>query len=212
MKDYKFYLFDADGTLFDTAELIYQCFVHSCKKFGNKPIARKEVFSSIGLPLRNQLEKYLGPMENQRFIEIQTEHMKYQLEIYKKYLKAFPGVAQTLEVLKKKDKKLAVVTSRKIRTLTIYLRETGMYDYFHVLVTPDETRKHKPSPEPALKAISLLGAKKNKTLFVGDAIYDIECGSNAGVDTAFVNWSHNDRDALKIKPTFCIDSMKDLCE
>ena len=211
MKDYSFYLFDADGTLFDTAELIYQCFVYSCRKFGNKHITREEVFCCIGLTLRSQFEEYLGPLSQERFDEIQTEHMNYQLSIYKKYLRAFPGVAESLETLKSKEKKLAVVSSRKIRTLTIYLKETGMYDYFDALVTPNDTQKHKPDPEPALKAISILGAEKNKTLFIGDSVFDIECGRSAGVDTAFVNWSHSNGGLLKVKPTFYIDDMRELC-
>lgn len=211
MKDYSFYLFDADGTLLDTAELIYQCFVYSCAKFGPRKITREEVFSQIGLTLRNQFETYLGPMSPDRYDEIQRTHMDYQLSIYKKYLKAFPGVAASLKTLKSKGKKPAIVTSRKTRTLTLYLKETGIYDYFDVLVTPTDTDRHKPSPEPALKAMSLLGADKNKTLFIGDSVFDIECGRDAGIDTAFVNWSRNSVDSFSVKPTFCIDHMQELC-
>lgn len=211
MKDYGFYLFDADGTLFDTAELIYQCFVYSCRKFGNRHITRQEVFNCIGLTLRKQFEKYLGPLEPEHLEKIQAEHMNYQLSIYKKYLQAFPEVAESLEILKSKGKKLAVVTSRKIKTLTLYLQETGLYDFFDVLVTPEDTQKHKPDPEPALKALSLLGAVKSRSLFVGDSVFDIECGRNADIDTAFVNWSHSSSDLSKVKPTFCIDNLKELC-
>lgn len=211
MKDYNFYLFDADGTLFDTTELIYQCFVHSCRKFGNRRITREEVFSCIGLTLRKQFENYLGWMPQERFDEIQTEHMNYQLSIYKKYLKAFPDVVESLVKLKSKKKKLAVVTSRKIKSLTLYLKETGMFDYFDVLVTPNDTQNHKPDPEPVIKAICLLEAEKSKTLFVGDSVFDMECGKNAGVDTAFVNWSHINTGLLKVKPTYYINNMKELC-
>jgi phosphoglycolate phosphatase-like HAD superfamily hydrolase len=49
-----------------------------------------------------------------------------------------------------------------------------------------------------------------KTLFVGDARFDIECGHSAGIDTALVTWSHNKADQMTVKPTFVIDSMLDL--
>ncbi len=211
MKEYSVYLFDADGTLFDTAELIYQCFVYSCKKYGNRHITRKEVFDSIGLTLRTQFERYLGPMEQERYDQIQADHMDYQMSIYTKYLHAFPGVVETLAGLKSHDKKLGVVTSRKIKSLSVYLRETDMYDFFDILVTPDETKKHKPDAEPVLKALFMLGAQKEKAVYVGDSAYDIECGNNAGVDTVFVNWSHTNGDLLQTAPTFRIDSMEELC-
>ncbi len=211
MKDYTYYLFDADGTLFDTGELIYQCFAYSCRKFGKKQITKEEVLSSMGLTLRSQFEKYLGPIRQEHYHEIQSEYMNYQFSIYKQYLKVFPGVAESLEILKSREKKLSVVTSRKIKSLTTYLKHTRMYDYFDALITPENTIKHKPEPEPALEAMSLLGADKDKTLFIGDSVYDIECGSKAGIDTAFVNWSHNNGNMFKVKPTFCIDDMKDLC-
>jgi len=145
-------------------------------------------------------------------MEIQSDYMNYQLSIYKKYLKSFPAIVESLEILKSKNNKLAVVSSRKRQSLTIFLKDTGMLDYFDILVSPEDTQKHKPDPAPALKAISMLGAEKRKTLFIGDSVYDIECGKNAGIDTAFVVWSNTDRNLLKVKPTFYINNMMELCE
>ena len=79
------------------------------------------------------------------------------------------------------------------------------------MVTPDETDNHKPHPDPALKALALLKAAPEKTLFVGDASFDIECGQRANTDTALVAWSHNKADQMVIKPTYVISSMLDLC-
>jgi len=211
MRAYVYYLFDADGTLFDTTELIYQCFVYSCRKYGNRDVTREEVIPSIGLTLAKQFERHLGPLPAAQLDAIQTDHMDYQLAIYRRYLRPFPGVAESLSALKARGGKLAVVSSRKMRSLGLYLRETGLYDYFDAFVTPDDTAQHKPDPAPAHKAMDLLGAVREQTVIIGDAVFDIACGQSAGIDTVFVSWSHHAGALQQVRPTFVINNMHELC-
>ncbi|MBM4309378.1 MAG: HAD-IA family hydrolase [Deltaproteobacteria bacterium] len=211
MKSYDYYLFDADGTLFETTELIYRCFVYSLRKHANREIPREEIIASIGLTLRKQFEHHIGPLSDAQFDRIQADHMNYQMSIYRDYLAPCPGVPEAIEKLRAAGKTLAIVTSRKIASLSCFLRETGIYDCFSVMVTPDETEHHKPHPEPALKALELLNAAPEAALFVGDAPFDIECGQRAHTDTAFVAWSHNNPEHMPRKPTHIIYSMLDLC-
>jgi pyrophosphatase PpaX len=212
MKTYDNYLFDADGTLFETTELIYKCFVYSLGKYANLQIPRDEIIATIGLPLRKQLEHHLGLLSNEQFDTIQADHMDYQMGIYQDHLAPCPGVPDAIKELHATGKKLAIVTSRKIISLSCFLRETGIFDYFKVIITPDETENHKPHPEPALKALELLNANPDKTLFIGDAKFDIECGHSANIDTALVSWSHNKAENMVVKPTYIINSMLDLCK
>jgi pyrophosphatase PpaX len=212
MKEYSFYLFDADGTLIDTTELIYRCFVHTCKIFGDMDVSRSNVVKNIGLTLRKQMEVYFGPLTEEQFAVRAAEHMKYQLSIYPQYLRVFPTVVKGLEMLRACGKHCAVVTSRRRETLDLYLRKTGIIDYFEVFVTPENTKKHKPDPEPALAALGLLGSgDTNDAVLVGDSEYDIECGRKAGIDTAFVMWSHNDPATFPSRPTYCISDLTQLC-
>ncbi len=211
MQPYDCYLFDADGTLFETTELIYRCFVYSLNKYADRNIPRDEIIAGIGLTLRKQFERHIGPLSDEQFDRIQADHMDYQMRIYSDYLAPCPGVPEAIKKLHASGKQLAIVTSRKITSLSCFLRETGIHEYFAVIVTPDETAHHKPHPEPALKALELLKAAPETALFVGDAPFDIECGSRAGIDTAFVAWSHNKADQMPIAPTHVIHSMLDLC-
>ena len=137
-------------------------------------------------------------------------HMEYQLSIYEHHLKAFPTVAEGLERLKQAGSKLAVVTSRKTQTLTLYLQKTGLYRYFDAFVTPESTDRHKPDPAPVLKALEMLGSGSATAIMVGDSNFDIECGANAGIDTAFVAWSHNPLSSLAVSPTYVIDDLRAL--
>ncbi len=211
MKDYQFYLFDADGTLFDTTEMIWRCFEHSFKHFNKPMVSQDMVYSNIGLPLRGQLEVYLGEVTDQFFEDYKKVHMGYQLSIFRDYIRLFPGVAETVQLLKLKGKKLGVVSSRLKPSLEMFLLETKILGLFDVIISPEETLKHKPNPEPALKAMEMLGCSEpSEGLFVGDASFDIECGASAGTDTAFVNWSRCDSQTFAVKPTYVITAMKEL--
>ncbi len=211
MKQYKYYLFDADGTLFDTTGLICACFKHTSSYLGMEPLRDNQIIPNIGLTLRDQMELYFGKLTDERFDTIRQVHMSYQLTVYKQYLKLFPGVKDALEKLCCMGKMCAVVTSRMKNTLEIYLAETGIAEYFTHLVTPENTTRHKPEPDPALKALELLGGLPEEALMTGDSTFDIECGSNAGTDTAFVKWSMSGPSSLKVKPTHYLQNMRDLC-
>jgi pyrophosphatase PpaX len=162
--------------------------------------------------LRRQMEVYFGPLDDERFAYLAGEHMKYQLDIYPKYLRLLPTVKDGLSLLRERGKQCAVVTSRRRQTLEMYLKKTGIFDFFEVFVTPENTKKHKPDPEPVLEALTLLGAaEKTAAIMVGDSEFDIECGSRAGVDTAFVNWNGNAPLPLKNSPTYVIGDFMQLC-
>ena len=59
--------------------------------------------------------------------------------------------------------------------------------------------------------MSLLKAIKEESVFIGDSLFDIQCGASAGIDTAFVTYSKTKSDQLSVKPTYLIDSLEDLC-
>lgn len=210
MRDYTNYLFDADGTLIDTTELIWRCFENTAQIIGHEPIGRETTLKHIGLTLRDQMTIHFGKIDDAAYERYRMIHMDYQMSVYNQYLKLFPGVVETLDNLKKNGKKLAIVTSRFRNSLDIYLRDTGIFNFFDVIISPESTKHHKPHPEPAIKALEELNAQKSDTLFIGDATFDIECGAGAGVDTAFVKWSINQADSLKVKPTWCIDALQEL--
>jgi len=208
MKSYSAYLFDADGTLFDTADLVCDCFQYVAQKHTSISLTRESILSGYGLPLKGQLVKFLG--EDLDIDLVVNDFIEYQLKILDDRIQVFPGVVSTLKSLRRNGKKLAIVTSRKRYSMKRILEMTETFQYFDTLVTPEDTQLHKPDAQPALLAMSRLGSDKANTVFVGDAQYDILSGRAAGIDTVFVNWSHMDPDALPVQPTWKIDRMEDL--
>lgn len=210
MKEYKWYLFDADGTLFDTTKLICSCFMNTAKVTEGRELEASSVLSNIGMVLRDQMEVHFGKLTDEEFARRRKIHMDYQMSVYKNYLRPFDGVADGLKTLLSAGKHCAVVTSRMMPSIGIFLEHTGLAGYFDHLITPELTKKHKPHPEPVFKALELMNATPEETLFVGDATFDIECGYSAGVDTAFVGWSCNPLSSLVVKPTWVINFMSEL--
>lgn len=208
MKRYDTYLFDGDGTLFDTADLVVHCFQYVAEKHCGISVSREAILSGYGLPLKGQLVKQLG--EDADIETIIQDFIDYQVQIIDEDVSLFPGVWETLAELKQTGSKLAVVTSRKPFSLGRILKNTDIAQFFDTLVTPDDTTLHKPNPEPALLALSRLERKPSEAVFVGDSQYDILSGNRAGTDTVFVNWSHLGIETVPIEPTWMIDEMTDL--
>lgn len=210
MKEYNWYLFDADGTLFDTTKLICACFMNTAKVTEGRTLIPEKVISNIGMTLRDQMEVHFGKLTDDEFARRRAIHMDYQMSVYREYLKPFEGIAEGLEKLKTAGKHCAIVTSRMMPSIQIFLDHTALSRYFDYLITPELTKKHKPHPEPVFKALELMNATVDKTIFIGDATFDIECGSSAGVDTAFVRWSANSPESLTVRPTWIIDDFSEL--
>lgn len=211
MKEYDAYLFDADGTLIDTRELIYRSYVHMSGVMGLPEPDRGHVERTTGLPFADQIRDVLGRDRGEEFYERASEvYRGHLMDSYRPHLRIFPGEREVLDELRLRGKKMAVVTSRRLPGLVEFLRFLGLDGYFSLLVTPESTERHKPHPEPALFAMRELGAAPERTVFVGDAIFDIKCGHAAGADTVLVAWGGMDHRDWDPQPDYVIDSFAEL--
>lgn len=211
MKEYDAYLFDADGTLIDTRELIYRSFVHMTEAMRLPAPARAEVDAMIGLPMGPQLERFIGPGGNAKLyaegLEIYNE---FHMAAYHRYLGIFPGVREGLAALRDLGKKLIVVTSRSRRTLVPFMETVEIAEFFPLAITSDDCEKHKPHPEPALRGLEAVDADASTSVFIGDAEFDMCCGKEAGMDVVYVDWGGMDYAAWPVKPDFVAKTFADL--
>lgn len=211
MKEYDAYLFDADGTILDTRELIFRSFMHMGEVMGEKMPERDVLEGTVGLTLKKSLYLILGEgRPEDYYAKAGSVYAGFMVDNYQDYLKGFPGMAEALAELHRCGKKMAVVTSRKRPTLHTFLCALGLDSYFSILVTPESTEKHKPDPEPALFAMECLGVSPEESVFVGDAIFDIQCGKAAGMDTALVEWGGMEPSGWSVQPNFIAKKPGDL--
>lgn len=212
LNQYEAYLFDADGTLIDTTELIYQTYKQTIRRYTKRDIPRQEIVAAIGKPLLPTLVKYLGLPIGEELNRIIREHVSYQFTLAPRYLRLFPGVKTTLTALKRQQKKIALVTSRTRETVDPYFQQLGIYDYFEEFITPESTTLHKPDPAPASLALKLLQVSAKDALFIGDSRYDMQCAAGAGIPTCFVRWSDHPLLTLPFPPDYMINAMEELLE
>ncbi|HEX6593070.1 MAG TPA: pyrophosphatase PpaX [Bacillota bacterium] len=199
-------LFDLDGTLIDTNELIIQSFLHTFRQFGFT-FSREEVKKFNGPPLRETFEK-IDPKQADDMLQT---YLKHNHTYHNHYVKTFPYVLETVQHLRNRDIKMGVVTTKMRKGAYMGLRHTGLARLFETVVTLDDVKRPKPHPEPVCKAMKELEGEVETTLMVGDNSYDIEAGHNAGMHTAGVAWSQRGRDFLQqYKPTYMLEDMRDL--
>ncbi len=211
MKEYDAYLFDADGTIIDTRELIYRSFMHMGRAMGVVMPPRDYIESTTGLPVVVQLPMLLGEGHDGAYYDEAGRHYSdYMMEVYRDYLRSFPDTAEVLAELKSRGKKLAVVTSRRRPSLELFLDVLELKSFFDLLVTPEDTSKSKPDPEPAFFALSRLNAEPGRTVFIGDAEFDMRCGKAAGTDAVYVEWGGMDYAAWPVRPDYVAGKFTDL--
>lgn len=178
-------LFDVDGTLVDTIDLIIETFHEVFHRLGIPDRPDGEILSWIGKPLYLQVKE----LHEERAEEI------YQLykELYERnrprLAREIPGIREALEGLLDRGYRLGVVTSKKSSSTMRELKDFSLADLFQVVVTADDTENHKPHPEPLLRALEDLGVDNEEATYVGDSPYDIESARGAGVLAGAVRWS-----------------------
>ncbi|MBM7573541.1 pyrophosphatase PpaX [Aquibacillus albus] len=202
-------LFDLDGTLIDTNELIIASFTHTLKQHTGKDYDRTEIFDFIGPPLRDSFEQ----VDATQVEEMVNTYREHNLANHDSYVTAYPTVIDTIQQLKREGYQLGIVTTKMKDTAIKGLKLTGMDDFFEVIIGLEDVNHAKPHPEPVIKALTKLDASPSSTLMIGDNYHDIESGKNAGTLTAGVAWSLKGREALEsYQPDYMLDQMSDLLD
>lgn len=200
-------LFDFDGTLLDTNELILKSFQHIYKELLDKDVTMEEVIPFYGEVLSDTLDREYG----ERGKEALETYRAFQYSNFEKYINLFENVEETLEILKEKRYKIGIVTSRLCSSTKRGLKYFGLEKYFEVIVGSDTVKNHKPDPEPAFMALEKLDSKPEEAILIGDSPFDVLCAKNAGITSVAVSWSVHPRDKYaKHEPDYIIDDMKEL--
>ncbi|MBQ5702643.1 MAG: HAD-IA family hydrolase [Peptococcaceae bacterium] len=199
-------LFDLDGTVINTNELIFQSFEYALENVLHTTLSRDVLRTTFGKPLAQIMEEMGGNQAQElrkAFVDYSIAH---ETDIY-----LFPHVEDALKELKARNIGTAVVTSRLYRSALRDLHQFELEKYFDVFITPEATEKHKPNPEPALKALELLGIKPQEAIMVGDSGLDLLCGKQAGCKTAAVRYSlFPEEELAQHQPDYMLDSLLDL--
>lgn len=202
------FIFDLDGTLNDSIPLIVATSKLAYKELG-ADISEERIKSMIGVPLVETGEEILGPGRGQAYLEAYLRH--YNTLDYP--MRAFPGIAEMLADLRAHGAKLALATAKRRQMAHDTLDAIGLSDALDAIVDSESTERRKPFPDPALKALELLGVTAEESVFVGDSSHDILCGHSAGLRTVAVTWGAGTADELiSAQPDYTVHTVAELRE
>jgi pyrophosphatase PpaX len=201
----KTYLFDLDGTLLDSIQLILTSFHHMSRVHLGRELPDEFWLAGVGTPLRSALSRVAASEEE---LEAMLEtYRAFNLEHHDQMAMPYPGVVEVVRKLHRDGAKLAMVTSKLSTGANRGLRLLELEAEFAVRVCADDVVNGKPHPEPVLKALAALGSHPKDALFVGDSSHDIESGRAAGVATVAVGWGPFAREKLEAAgPTHWVDT------
>ena len=203
-------IFDFDGTLADTNQLIINSFRHIYRKFHDSECNEDYVLSTFGEPLELTLRR---DFKDFRYEDVVGSYRAYQVERFEKEVFLYDTVKETIEYLSNKNIKTGIATSRLKSSTITALNNFGLDKYFQAVITADDVVRHKPDKEPLIKTINELKSTAANTLFVGDSKFDMECAINAKATPVLAGWHKNSEElAEKYGIKYILNKMWDLTE
>ena len=202
-------LFDLDGTLIDTIELLLSSARHAVDGWHRGTPTEEEWIGGIGTPLVEQLRAYTA--DDTEVALLLDRYRSYQREHHDRLTRCYADVPGVVAALAERQHPLAVVTSKATPIANQSLAFVGLDRYFPVVVGFDDTTRHKPDPEPVHHALRRIGVTAEQAVFVGDSPHDIHAGNAAGVTTIAALWGPFDRETLaRAAPDHFIECLADL--
>ncbi len=188
-------LFDFDGTLVNTNDLIIASWQYTYKHYLGHEVSLEHIIASFGEVLPLTMAREFPDVDTDEACNVYRD---YQLHVAEEMIKTFEGIPDLLKELNARGYRVAIVTSRTRESALRYLDMLEISGYFEDLVTCDDTNKHKPDPEPILVCLRKLGVSADEAVMVGDSPFDMKCANNAGVRSVLVDWRITDSEKAVI--------------
>ena len=185
-------LFDYDGTLMDTEEVILRSFEETFRVLGRDCPSRDFLRGTFGEPLAYTMGQ-LFPEGNAD--EALTIYRSYNKAHFLDFTRPFPGMEETIRALRERGCKTGIVTARLAKTTYLGLEQLGLLPLFDGVVTEEDCEESKPEPGPLYRVLEKMGLslseeeRRERVLYVGDTVHDYYCARNAGVPIALVAWA-----------------------
>lgn len=180
------FLFDLDGTLIDSIELILESFHHTTRSHLGRELPNDYWLKSIGRPLRDQLATVATA--DASLDQLLETYISFNLAEHDRLAKPYPGVVEAVRKLHRRGTPMALVTSKRRRGTGFALRLLGLENELAIRVCGDDVTHGKPHPEPVFKALEALRERPENAIFIGDSVHDVAAGHAAGTCTAAVSW------------------------
>lgn len=201
-------IFDFDGTLFDTNDMIIESFTYTLKKVLGRDMSPDELYNVWGRPLKEQMERY-GKDNCQELVKTYRDYY-HQLS---DKLKTFPNALEIIDLLKERGYYVGILTNKGKGGLIDGLEMFNLMDKIDVYLSKDDLINPKPDIEGFIKIMDKLKVKSDEVLMVGDSPSDIIGGKNAGIKTVLVSYTCFDlEEMMRLKPDYLIDRLDEVID
>lgn len=203
---FKGILFDVDGTLSSTNELIFASFNHVAEKYLNKILSDEEIIALFGPPENDIIETLMPENAKEAKVDYYTFYQQNHgmAELY-------DGLYPLLKRLKEDGVILGVFTGKGRRAAEITLHELKVDQFFSMLVSGDDVENHKPDGEGIRKFLTAYNLAPEDVLMVGDAPPDIYAAHDTGVHIASVIWdSYAKEEVIALNPDYVFNTATEL--
>jgi pyrophosphatase PpaX len=202
-------LFDLDGTLIDSIELILNSARYAFQKLDRSCPPDEEWLAGIGIPLFTMFRRYAR--DETDCGALISAYREYQLVNHDRLIRCYDEVVETVEIIKARGHEIGIVTSKSESLALRGLAHVGLASLMDTIVGCDSSTKHKPDPEPVRIALHRLDASPDNAIFVGDSVHDVLAGNAAGVHTAAALWGAFKRADLEPgEPNAWLESVSDV--
>lgn len=204
---FRFYLFDIDGTLVDSAPDITAAIRQALADAGQPDVPFEFLRTYIGRHLIDLFEHLMPDWTRERHEALIVEYRAIYLARGHRSTQAYPGIVDAVAALPGRK---ATATTKGTATATAVIEQFGLKPYFHHIQGTDGFPS-KPEPDVILRAVNALGAKPEDCLMVGDSGPDMDAGRRAGVKTCAVRWGYgNHTEMASFQPDYWIDDPRQL--
>ncbi|WHH59059.1 HAD-IA family hydrolase [Petroclostridium sp. X23] len=202
-------LFDFDGTLIDTNELIICALKESVKSVLGKEVTHDDLMAVLGKYLDEQM-KYFDEEKHEKMVQLYKEYYRAHQDTM---VKKFSGIDELLMNLKQSGRKIAITSAKGRGGIMHGLELFNIKQYIDFIVSAYDVENNKPHPESVYKALDFFKCDKENMILVGDSPYDIQCGINADIKTALVSWTIFSPEKFEgIRPDYILQKPSDLIE
>lgn len=199
-------LFDLDGTLIDTIDLILASMQHATRTILGEALPDRVLLHNVGVPLAVQMREF----DVDRAEELLSSYREHNALVHDELVGEYPGTEDGLAALADEGYRLAVVTSKSKPVALRGLAAFGLERFFETVVAYEDTDIHKPEPEPLLEAARRLGVPIERCAYVGDSPHDMNAAIAAGAVPVAALWGPFAERVLEPGPAAAIDRLGEL--
>jgi pyrophosphatase PpaX len=200
-------LFDLDGTLIDTIDLIRSSMRYATEAVLGQSLPDDVLMRNVGVPLIVQMREF----DPERAEELVLVYRRHNAHVHDAMVREYPGVEETLEHLTSQGRRLGIVTSKSRAVAMRGLDRFSLGRFFDTIITADDVPVHKPDPYPLIEAAQQLGVSPSGCAYVGDSPHDMTAAIGAGCVSIAALWGAFTRErVLEPGPTHAATRITDL--